>query len=67
MRRYLLLWACLGMTSLAGWASAADYVFEGPWNTTNRRLDGIMTCTVTELGARALAGTLLRRVARCPV
>ena len=30
--------------------SAEDYVFEGPWHTTNRKLDGIMTCEVQDLG-----------------
>ena len=38
---------------LLAWCSAAaaqDYFFEGPWNTTNRKLDGIMTCAVTEMG-----------------
>lgn len=29
---------------------AADTVFEGDWLTTNRKLDGKMTCVVTDLG-----------------
>jgi hypothetical protein len=28
-------------------ASAEQLVFEGPWHTTNRNLDGVMTCVVT--------------------
>src|ERR1700722_8936197 len=31
-------------------ASAKELVFEGTWLTTNRKLDGTMTCVVTELG-----------------
>jgi hypothetical protein len=31
-------------------ASARDLVYEGTWNTTNRKLDGTMTCVVTDLG-----------------
>lgn len=34
-----------------GTASAADLVYEGTWNTTaNRKLDGRMTCIVTDKG-----------------
>ncbi len=29
--------------------SAEEMVFAGPWHTTNRKLDGVMTCTVTRL------------------
>ena len=31
-------------------ACAVDRVYEGQWHTTNRKLDGTMTCTVTDLG-----------------
>jgi hypothetical protein len=31
-------------------ASAKDRVYEGTWVTTNRQLDGTMTCIVTDLG-----------------
>lgn len=31
-------------------AQADEVVYEGPWHTTNRKLDGIMTCVVTDLG-----------------
>ena len=37
-----------GLFPLAG--SAADVTYEGTWNTTNRKLDGPMTCIVTDLG-----------------
>jgi hypothetical protein len=37
-------------------ASARDFVFEGTWETTNRRLDGTMTCVVTELGNNRWTG-----------
>jgi hypothetical protein len=30
-------------------AGATDYVFKGPWKTTNRKLDGVMTSIVTPL------------------
>jgi hypothetical protein len=35
------------------WSTAAaghELVFEGPWHTTNRKLDGNMTCVVSDLG-----------------
>ena len=41
--------ACVFLVSAAV-GSAQDYVFEGPWHTTNRKLDGIMTCEVKDLG-----------------
>jgi len=31
-------------------ASGEDVVYEGTWVTTNRKLDGTMTCIVTDLG-----------------
>lgn len=31
-------------------ASGQDRVYEGTWDTTNRKLDGTMTCVVTDLG-----------------
>jgi len=30
----------------AGSSSAAEYIYRGQWNTTNRKLDGVMTCVV---------------------
>jgi hypothetical protein len=35
---------------LAGPVRAEELVFEGTWHTTNRKLDGNMTCAVTDLG-----------------
>lgn len=31
-------------------ASAKELVYQGTWVTTNRKLDGTMTCVVTDLG-----------------
>jgi hypothetical protein len=31
-------------------APAEDAIYEGVWRTTNRKLDGIMTCVVTDFG-----------------
>jgi hypothetical protein len=43
------------LTSLLCLASVVvqgnDAVYEGPWKTTNRKLDGMMTCVVTDLGS----------------
>ena len=41
-----------GLILLASWAtaSAGDRVYQGTWVTTNRKLDGTMTCVVTDLG-----------------
>ncbi len=38
-------------------ASAKELVYEGTWLTTNRKLDGTMTCVVTNLGGQKWAGT----------
>jgi hypothetical protein len=35
---------------------AADTTCVGTWNTTNRKLDGTMTCVVTEMGAEQWRG-----------
>lgn len=37
-------------------ATARDYLFEGTWRTTNRKLDGRMTCVVTDLGDQKWQG-----------
>jgi hypothetical protein len=37
-------------------ASAKERVYEGTWITTNRPLDGTMTCVVTELGENKWRG-----------
>jgi len=42
----------VGLVLLASCAAAGakDLVYEGTWVTTNRQLDGTMTCVVTDLG-----------------
>src|SRR5437763_11018031 len=37
-------------------ASAEDAVYEGTWVTTNRPLDGTLTCVVTDLGGNRWRG-----------
>ena len=41
---FVILLAGLGV------AHGQDRVFEGPWKTTNRKLDGVMTAVVRDLG-----------------
>src|SRR6476646_1324853 len=46
MKRILLL--VVGMVAAcSSVAVAEELVYEGVWNTTNRKLDGVMTCVVT--------------------
>ena len=35
---------------------AGDRVYEGSWNTTNRKLDGVMTCVVSQSGPQKWQG-----------
>jgi hypothetical protein len=52
MLAFVSTWvACTGNV-----ASAADLVYEGEWHTTNRKLDGTMTCVVTDLGNETWRG-----------
>lgn len=37
-------------------ATAEDSLYEGAWHTTNRKLDGTMTCAVKELGDNKWSG-----------
>ncbi len=37
-------------------AGAKDRVYQGTWVTTNRKLDGTMTCVVTALGSNKWRG-----------
>ena len=46
--RSVLIGLALLVSSQA--ASAKDVVYEGTWVTTNRKLDGPITCVVTDLG-----------------
>lgn len=55
MRRFIIA-ALLMLIGLATPAFSQDYVFEGPWRTTNRKLDGIMTCEVTRLAEEKWQG-----------
>src|SRR3954447_15318875 len=52
--RTILLWGVLLLPASA--ASAKGLVYEGTWVTTNRPLDGTMTCVVTELGENQWQG-----------
>jgi len=37
-------------------AGAEEYAYQGPWNTTNRKLDGDMTCIVTPIARHEWQG-----------
>lgn len=50
MNLRLPLQTALLVVALAPALHAEEYVFEGPWKTTNRKLDGIMTSVVKDLG-----------------
>jgi len=54
--RSLAIAFALSLTMWCMQGQAADYVFEGPWHTTNRKLDGVMTCVVTDLGSENWQG-----------
>src|SRR6185436_2814267 len=46
-----LITNCIFLSGFAYTAGAAEgVVYEGTWNTTNRKLDGTMTCVVTQSG-----------------
>jgi len=50
---------CLTLVVLAaaGFAAApSEVVFRGPWHTTNRKLDGVMTCVVTRVAEQEWRG-----------
>jgi len=42
--------------SLCAAAFAEDALYEGNWHTTNRKLDGVMTCAVKDLGENKWSG-----------
>lgn len=56
MRHRLLILSLLAAAGLADAADAAESTYEGTWHTTNRKLDGAMTCVVTELGSGTWQG-----------
>ncbi len=47
MRKALLTLLLLGSTAVA--SERTETVYEGTWLTTNRKLDGTMTCVVTRM------------------
>ena len=56
MRRLVLICSLLALTAWCDIAAGQQMVFEGPWKTTNRKLDGIMTCVVTPVGEEQWKG-----------
>src|SRR6516225_3165441 len=53
MRKTLMT---LVMLVLPAAANGGEVVYEGTWLTTNRKLDGPLTCVVTDLGATQWRG-----------
>jgi hypothetical protein len=53
MKKVLL---ALVLALFGGTATAEDLVYEGTWVTTNRQLDGRMTCVATDLGSNKWKG-----------
>lgn len=52
-----LIKICTLLSSFACTAGADEGdIYEGTWNTTNRKLDGTMTCVVAELGKEKWQG-----------
>lgn len=56
MRRMHIFLPLLIVAACVSLAEARDYLFEGTWRTTNRPLDGPMTCVVTDLGNQTWQG-----------
>jgi hypothetical protein len=58
MRRLLItIVSALSLVNVLSLTSAAeDSIYEGVWHTTNRKLDGTMTCVVTDLGSEKWRG-----------
>src|SRR5262245_21835742 len=46
----------LALSMLAPAAAAKDYVYQGPWRTTNRKLEVTMTCVVTPVAKHEWRG-----------
>src|SRR3954451_17232753 len=53
MRNFLIGMLVFASAATAG---AKDLVYEGTWVTTNRPLDGTLTCVVTDLGGNQWRG-----------
>jgi hypothetical protein len=54
MKNGLLL--VIALMTPAVWAGGEDLIYEGTWLTTNRKLDGTLTCVVTDLGSNQWRG-----------
>src|SRR3954469_23428308 len=48
--------ACILLLGLSAAGAAKELVYEGTWVTTNRPLDGTLTCVVTDLGGNQWRG-----------
>src|SRR2546430_10045969 len=55
MRKLICAFVCT-IVMLCSSAIAGDLAFEGAWHTTNRKLDGAMTCVVPDLGGEEWRG-----------
>jgi hypothetical protein len=44
------------LSGVASGATPSETTFRGPWHTTNRKLDGVMTCTVTRVAEQEWRG-----------
>ena len=46
----------IGILLSTSQASGSELIYEGTWKTTNRKLDGTMTCIITPVGKEAWKG-----------
>ena len=56
MRYLTVLYALVIVGTSLQSAWGVERVYEGQWHTTNRKLDGTMTCVVTDLGSENWQG-----------
>ena len=56
MSRMFLASLALLFASVVDTTTAADRIYDGQWHTTNRKLDGTMTCCISELGDETWQG-----------
>jgi hypothetical protein len=56
MRSLILALAVVFVLPSISTCFAGDRVYEGSWHTTNRKLDGEMTCVVSEIGPKKWQG-----------
>lgn len=53
----MAVWLLILVPAATSWAAdAGDVSYQGAWHTTNRKLDGVMTCVVTDLGGEKWRG-----------